>query len=390
MVEVHQRHLAWLERRAGLDRGLEGLPSDEALNERRDSNTGLTAPELAVLLAYTKIALADDVLASDLPEDPECRRLLVDYFPRLLQERYADRIDAHPLARELIATVVTNMLVDRAGLSMVHRLAEETSAPSADIARAHMAAWQMFDLAATWDAIDALDNQVPAQVQILMQLETKRLGERATRWLLRNQPLPLQISAAVDRHRPRIHELRSVLVGLLRGSDQRAWQRTLDLVSEEGVPPDLAETVAGLGLIITALDITEVQERAGTSIEQTAGAYFALDDELALGWMRERIIALPRDDRWASLARSALRDDFFRAHAELTESVVSSGPAGADADTLVREWLVGRRLHVDHCLSVLADIRATGRSDLAQLSVGLRELRNLIHVAGRAGVRPAV
>jgi glutamate dehydrogenase len=247
----------------------------------------------------------------------------------------------------------------------------------------------MFDLAATWDAIDALDNQVPAQVQILMQLETKRLGERATRWLLRNQPLPLQISAAVDRHRPRIHELRSVLVGLLRGSDQRAWQRTLDLVSEEGVPPDLAETVAGLGLIITALDITEVQERAGTSIEQTAGAYFALDDELALGWMRERIIALPRDDRWASLARSALRDDFFRAHAELTESVVSSGPAGADADTLVREWLVGRRLHVDHCLSVLADIRATGRSDLAQLSVGLRELRNLIHVAGRGGAPPS-
>jgi glutamate dehydrogenase len=380
MVEVHQRHLAWLERVAGLDRDLEALPTDEELNARRDLDAGLTAPELSVLMAYTKIALYADLLQSDLAEDPEFRRELLTYFPEALQRRYPAAIDGHPLAAELIATLVTNQLVDQAGLSMPHRLAEETSAATADIARAHLAAWRLYDLDRVWDEVSALDNVVAAEVQLLMLLETKRLGERATRWLLRNQPMPLEVSAVVERYAPDVARLRDGMSDMLRGSDERAVRRTLTLVRDEGVPEPLAETVANMGLIITALDIVEIQHRTHAPIEQTAATYFALDDALALGWFRERIVALPRDDRWQSLARSALRDDFFRAHADLTASVLD-GATTPDADGAIGNWVAERRREVEHCLSVLYDIRATGRADLAQLSVGLRELRNLLHVA---------
>jgi glutamate dehydrogenase len=215
----------------------------------------------------------------------------------------------------------------------------------------------------------------------MMQLETKRLGERATRWLLRNESQPLDITAVVDRYRPVVEELRAVVGGLLPDADQRSVSRTTELIDDAGFSGELAEAVAHMGLMITALDIAEIQERTRAPIERTSAAYFALDESLALAWMRDRIIALPRTDRWQSLARSALRDDFFRAHAELAESVVATAPMGADTENVIDAWLAARAVPVEHCLAVLSDIRATGRADLAQLSVALRELRNLIHIA---------
>ncbi|MGF1598934.1 MAG: NAD-glutamate dehydrogenase [Acidimicrobiales bacterium] len=383
MVEVHQRHLQWLERVAGVNRALEALPSDEELNERRDSGAGLTAPELAVMLAYTKIALADGLLVSGLPDDPECRHYLSEYFPRPVRERFADRLDRHPLARELIVTVVTNRLVDRAGLSMAYRLGEETSVDFADIARAHLAAWTIFELEAAWQAVDALDNTVAAEVQLDMVLEIKRLGERATRWLLRNQALPLDISTVVERYAPGVARLRELIGDVLGEPDDRAAQRTLELVNDRNVPAPLAAEVAHMGLAITALDILEVHRSTSAPLEDAAAVYFELDGALRLAWFRQRIIALPRDDRWASLARSALRDDFFAAHAALAASVIASRPEGGDAGEWVTEWMARQSANVEQCLAVLTDIRASGRADLAQLSVGLRELRNLVHLAGR-------
>jgi glutamate dehydrogenase len=145
-----------------------------------------------------------------------------------------------------------------------------------------------------------------------------------------------------------------------------------------------------MDLVITALDIIEVARSTGVTLEQTAATYLALDDDLRLGWLRQRINGLPRNDRWESLARSALRDDFFRAHVELTESILASpGPDASTASAndpvgdLAQPWIDGRRHAVEHCLTVLSDIRASGRTDLAQLSVAVRELRNLIHVAQR-------
>jgi glutamate dehydrogenase len=386
MVDVHKRHLRWLEQVASLDRELEGLPSDDELNERRSDSTGLSAPELAVVMAYTKIAVKAGLLDGELPDDPVGRDLLRAYFPAPIRQRYADRLDGHQLRRELIVTEVTNHLVDRAGLTMTRRLVEETALPLADIARAHLAAWRVFDLDEVWRRIDELDGEVDAVVQLSMHLEAKRLGERATRWLLRNEPVPLDIADLAHRYRPHIQELTRSLPEALRGTDRVGFDQRVEGLRGEGVPEELACRSALQSLLITGLDIGRITSETGQPLMRTAGTYFALDDLLELAWLRNRIVALPRGDRWESMARSALRDDFFHMHAELTREVLTGAPVGSPAQ-LVERWCARRHHGTAHCLSVLADIRSSGRADLAQLSVALREFRNLLHLAASAAER---
>ena len=196
-----------LERAGGLDRSLEQLPTGDELRDRAQTGGGLTMPEFAVVLAYTKIALFGELLASDVPEDPFLGRELEQYFPEVLRSRYADQIREHPLRREIIATRVTNSVVDRAGTTFVFRLTEETGMAAPDVARAHTAAREIFGLRALWAQIAALDDVLGTDTQITLLLEVRRLAERATRWLLRNRAQPLDIAATTEFFRPGVREL---------------------------------------------------------------------------------------------------------------------------------------------------------------------------------------
>jgi glutamate dehydrogenase len=377
MVDVHARHLAWLEREAGLDRGIEALPSDEELAERAAGGDGLTQPELAVLLAYTKNHLASAVLHSDLPEDPQFSGELASYFPEVLQRRFPREIAAHPLRREIIATQIANRLVNRAGISMSHRLEEETSASIADIVRAHTAAWRLFALDELWDAIEGLDGEVVAAVQTGAFLDVKKLGERATRWLLRNRRPPIVIDAVAHELEDGARAAVTLLPSLVPDATRTALEVACERLTKDGLPGTLAERVAVLPLAITALDITDIARRQQRPIEVVTEAYFLVDEALGLGWLRERINALPRDDRWQSRARSALRDDFFGEHKALLAAVLER--RGDDPHEAVDSWLREQRPLVTRWLQLLTDVRSASAPGLAQLSVALRELRNLTH-----------
>ncbi len=226
MVEAHQRLMAVLAESAGLDRELEALPSDHDLAMRQSGDRGLTRPELAVLLAFTKNLLADDLVESPLASDPTYDGALLSYFPRQIQERYPDLVSAHPLRAELVATAVANQLVNRGGISMVHRLMRETSATVADIARAHTAASRIYDLDSLWGAIAELGPEIPADVRTRLQLDVKRLGERAARWLLRNEPQPIDIEAVVATYSAPVRELHDIVVGPDDPSRRRSPRRT--------------------------------------------------------------------------------------------------------------------------------------------------------------------
>ena len=220
---------------------------------------GLTMPEFAVVLAYTKIALFGELLASDVPEDPFLGRELEQYFPEVLRSRYADQIREHPLRREIIATRVTNSVVDRAGTTFVFRLTEETGMAAPDVARAHTAAREIFGLRALWAQIAALDDVLETDTQITLLLEVRRLAERATRWLLRNRAQPLDIAATTEFFRPGVRELTVLIPDAGHGEPAeglRAHRRRL--CRRQGVPKDLAWSVGTLPDLISALDITTV------------------------------------------------------------------------------------------------------------------------------------
>ncbi|HEX4905154.1 MAG TPA: NAD-glutamate dehydrogenase [Acidimicrobiales bacterium] len=370
MVDVHLRHLTWLERAVGLDRALESLPSDDELIERASAGEGLTQPELAVLLAYTKIALKTELLASDLPDDDAFAPELADYFPGAIRERYGDRLHAHPLRRELIATQVTNQVVNRAGISMVHRMEEETSASAADIVRAHVVAWQVYRLGALRTTLEQLDD-VDAATQMRCILEAKKLSERATRWFIRNRRTPLDVTGTVADLAPLVTEALTAIPEAMRVLSDRPDLEEAAALRAAGVPHGLAGEIALLPVAMVALDVVDLARRREQSIEHVASTYFLVDERLGLGWLRHRITQLPRDDRWQALARSALRDDFFTEHKQLVDQVLAM-------DGMWR-WDAENAALIERTMRVVGEIKATPSPGLAQLSVALRELRNLVH-----------
>jgi glutamate dehydrogenase len=373
MRDVHLRYLDALERSGRLDRALEVLPTAEQLDERGET-AGLTMPELAVLFAYTKIELYRTLLTSDVPDDPALGQMLEQYFPEPVRERFTAQINDHPLRREIVATRLTNSVVDHAGISFVFRLAEETGRGGAEIARAHTAAREIFMLPELWTGIRALDATVPTSVQTTLFLEVRRVVERATRWLLRNRHQPLDVAATVAFFAPAVPALREQLSQLLTESSVSAMARCVDDYTQAGVPDQLARQIAALPALFSVLDINEVAASIERPLADTAAVHFQLGEQLRLDWLRERILELPRDEHWQALARGALRDTQYATHASLTSEVLRHTEPNISAAVQVRRWLDRTAVSANRCVRVLDEIAASGRADLAILTVALREV----------------
>jgi glutamate dehydrogenase len=378
LIDVHGRYIRFLSQLGKLNRELEFLPSEEVLTERKAAGLGLTAPEFAVLLAYTKIAVYDDLLESDVPEDPYLSRELERYFPAALRERFGDRMPRHRLRREIVANVVSNELVDRQGTTFAYRMADETGASIAMIVRARTVARDVFDLQGLWTAAEDLDNRVSSEIQTEIFLEGRKLVERGTRWLLRHRRPPLDVATEIERFRVGVAVLSDDLPALLAPAQRDAHGRLADRLSDGGVPSDLAARVAGLDPLFSALDIVELADEAGEPVEGVASVYFALGDRLQLHWVRDQIEALPRDNRWRTLARAALRDDLYAQARRLAADVLRMSEAGEEPDTRVESWFARNPEAVLRTAQVIADVKAAGAADLATLSVLLRENHNLI------------
>jgi glutamate dehydrogenase len=381
MVDVHARYIRFLEQTGKLNRQLERLPSDEQLEERTAAGRGLTTPEFAVLLAFAKIRTYEELLESDLPDDTYTRRYLADYFPAPVRDRFGDRLEDHPLRREIIATCLANSTVNRAGTSFIYRIGQETGAATADIVRAHVAAWESFQISRLHAEIEACVTRLSAAVQVSLALEARKLAERATRWLLRNRHTPLDIERTVGFFTDGIAGLAGNLPDLVQGRDHDALLRATADLGAAGVPDALAATVAGLKELFSGLDIVEVATSLHRPVEEVAAVYFVLGDVLRLDWLRDRITALPRADRWQALARQALRDDLYRQHGALTARVLEeSGPrtSTTPARRPVEAWMNRNGARVRRYLSAAEDIQAGGVEDVTTLSVAMREVRDLM------------
>ena len=386
MLGVHERLIRALEAEAGVNRTLEALPTEAQIAGRRSARRGLVAPELATLVAHTKIHLNAALLESDLPEDPYLRYDLERYFPDPLPARFASEIHGHRLRREIIATVVANQLVDRAGTTFAFRLTEETGAGVPQLARAFAVAREVFAMRELWHEVQALDNLIEAGTQLAMLIESRRLVERATRWLVRAYPHGLAIAATTERFAPAARQLAAALPEVLRGLDREAFAERRDELQEAGVPEPLAHRVAGLQALLSVFDITE--DAAGSGREQAlvTEVYFSLGADLGLDWLRDRILDLPRADRWQALARAALRDDLYRLHRALTREVLRAGGAADDAEAAIARWREGNGPLIDRAAGVLAEVKASGSYDTTTLPVALRELGNLVSAGA---LRPA-
>jgi glutamate dehydrogenase len=366
-----------LEREGRLDRGLEFLPSDRELLERRRRGRGLTRPELAVLLAYAKIHLYDQLLLSDLPEDPLLTHDLQLYFPAQLSTDYPEVITRHRLRREIIATHVTNSMVNRVGPGFVLRLAAQTGRSVPDIARAYTIVREAFDLRALWSAIEAQDGRIPAEVQHLLFREIGEIAIASTLWLLRRPGDALHISARVAELKPVVEELRQGLDELLPEAHQRLLERRADELVRSGAPEDLARAVAGLSFLRAALDIAGIAGGRGPAFSQVATTFFGVGARFDLAQLRQATEGLSAEGRWGAEAVAALIESFYRHQAELTQCVLREAAGRNLQGRALDDWIAGRESAVARLDRLLAEVRALRRPDMARLLVVDLELRRL-------------
>jgi glutamate dehydrogenase len=378
MLSVHGRLIAALEARGELDRELEFLPTKAEIAQRESAGQGLTSSELAVLAAYSKITLTATVLDSDLPDDPWFAAALTRYFPDLLVQKLGDRLASHPLRREIITTWVSNDLVNRGGMTFVFRLQEETGASHVEAVRAYTVVREVFRLGDFWDAIEALDNQLPTSVQSMLYLEARRLLDRSTRWLVQQRRASIDVAAEVEHFRAALDELVPQVPTLLVGTErERLLLRSAEFTGL-GVPDALAERAAALLDTFSLLDVVEIAAAEKVPVAEVAGVYFAISERIEVDRMLTRITGLPRDDRWSALARSALRYDLYAALAGLTQNVLTSTSSTDSPKERIDAWEQQNAEGVTRAEATLAEIVSLDTFDLATLSVALRTIRTLL------------
>ncbi|MGW1902787.1 NAD-glutamate dehydrogenase [Streptomyces hirsutus] len=378
MLHAQQRFMKHLVREGHLDRALEFLPADRQIRERLSAGQGLTGPETAVLMAYTKITVADELLSTSLPDDPYLKVLLHSYFPAALREQFADRIDAHPLRREITTTVLVNDTVNTGGTTYLHRMREETGASLEEIVRAQTAARAIFRSATVWDGVEDLDTVVAADVQTRIRLHSRRLVERGTRWLLNNRPQPLELEETVSFFAERVELVWSQLPKLLRGADLEWFQKIHDELAGVGVPAELATRVAGFSSVFAAIDIVSVADHMGKEPLDVAEVYYDLADRLRITQLMDRISELPRADRWQSMARAAIREDLYAAHAAVTADVLAAGNGTSTPEQRFKVWEAKNEAIIGRARTTLEEIQSSDTFDLANLSVAMRTMRTLL------------
>jgi glutamate dehydrogenase len=380
MLHVHTRYIRKLERDGRVRRRLDVLPGNREIAERRSAGTGLVIPEFSVLLAHTKIAAAQEVLASALPDDRYLRHVLVDYFPTPLRQQYADRMGEHRLHREIITTAVVNDMVDRCGITFAFRLNEETGASVPEITAAWLVARAVFDMPGFWAQVEALDGKVDTGVQILAMLEGRKLTERAARWLLSFRRPPFDVQATIDFFAAEVMTVAASLPTMLTGRDLGGFAERRDVYAARGVPADLADRIAAMVPAYSAFDIVDIAHGTGRSAEEATEVYFDLADRLQITRLRDMITALPRDDRWNTMARGAIRDDLYTAHAALARDVLTV-TAPASPEQRLAAWVQRNDSAVRRATQTLTEIWESNAFTVSTLSVAVRAVRTLVTTA---------
>ncbi|HET7587818.1 MAG TPA: NAD-glutamate dehydrogenase, partial [Gammaproteobacteria bacterium] len=378
-IDEHAYLMRLLERADALDRSLEYLPSEEELANRRAASKGLTRPELAVLLAYSKITIYTALVDSDVPEDSYLGEELEEYFPTPLREDYRGLMKQHRLRREIIATATTNSIVNRMGPTFAHRMQEETGADASAVARAYTIARETYGMRDIWAAIEALDNKVPASVQTAMIIRTTRLLRHATRWLLDYMRSRLDIAAQVAELQPGIATLMEAVHTVLPEHDLEKFNKARDKFLVVDVPQPLARKIAALDPLYAGMDIVEVAANSGFDVETVARAYYQLGARLSIDWLHEQVQNLQAQGHWQAVARGSLREDLYTQQRQLAAQILQDCGKAEGIENCVEKWLVSHDTMVEHTQRVIGDMKTAGNSaDFPTLAVALQEIRKLV------------
>lgn len=381
LLPVHAEQIKHLVADRGLNRELEALPSEKEIRRRIDAGLGLTSPELATLMAHVKLSLKAAVLATDVPDQDVFAARLPQYFPAALAKRFPAEIRTHQLRREIVTTMLINDVVDTAGITYAYRITEDVGVGLVDAVRAYAATDAIFGVGQLWRRIRAA--QLPVAISDRMTLDLRRLIDRAGRWLLNYRPQPLAVGAEINRFADNVTVLTPRIGEWLRGDDAAIVAQHVGEFTAQGVAQDLAVDIATGLYQYSLLDVIDIADITDRDVAEVADTYFALTDRLGIDGLLTAVAGLPRDDRWHSLARLAIRDDIYNSVRSLCFDVLAVGEPDEDGMQKIVEWESTNGSRVQRARRTLTQIYASEGLDLAALSVAARQIRSMTRAGGR-------
>jgi len=383
-IDLFRHYMNDLEKSGRLDRKLEYLPDDKALLERKANNQPLTRPEIAMLLAYCKMYLKQDILATDVPEDSYFSKFLFSAFPKLLVDKYQTQMNEHSLRREIVATQLCKSITDRMGINFVERLQRETGASLAFIIRAFTVAETIFHMQDLWHEIMSLDYKVSQIMQYRMMLSIYHLIRRATRWFLRNRTPNLDIQQEINDFATPLNTLIKNLPHLLDVTDKDAYEASTHYYLDQEVPEKLARKVAGTITLFTSLDIVEAAQKYKLDLSEVAKTYFLIGNRLELNWLRDLMNTYVVQNEWDELARAGFRDDLDRVQRKISAKILSMKAKGIKEKTIEERidiWINRYQFLIERWQKLLGDIKSSDIVGFVTYSVVLRELFDFTQAA---------
>ncbi|OUR62288.1 NAD-glutamate dehydrogenase [Colwellia sp. 39_35_sub15_T18] len=370
------RFIHELERSGKLDRELEFIPDDEEIADRLSKGNGLTRPELAVLLAYSKMVLKEDLVHPEITDNPYHDRLLINAFPKQLRDKYQEQMQHHPLRAEIIATKLANKIGNDMGFNFVNRMQEETGATIAEIANSYTMACAVFELEDFWQKIEVLNNKISTAIQTEMLFQYRRTVRRATRWFLRHRNKSVAIEQSIALYQPTFIIMAKKLNSLIIESEASQLQRVENDLSSAGVPKVVALRISQLSTIFSALDIAEIAEEDGRDVELVASLYFKLGVRLELHWFLDQITRQAVGNHWQALARASFREELDWQQRSLTSVVLRCDCSAKekDLDAMLDTWVDTNAQPLARWKHILADFKVGQTHEFAKFSVALREL----------------
>lgn len=364
----------YLERRAGLKRSLEFLPGWGRLQARQEIGKGMVRPELAVLLAYSKMHLKSEVLGSALPDDPTLVELLEEYFPDRAIERM-DQVDlrAHRLQREIVATLLTNKIVDLMGSTFIPRVSRDTGADPADVARGWYVAAEIAGARELLSELERGERALPAEQEYRWLLRLEEVLDLTVRWAVENLPRDSGVGGAIAEFKEPVAELARKLPDLVRGSQQEALEGALEELQSGGVPSRLAPRIAALQFLGDLMEVTRISNHVGRPVIEIGQVYFALADDIDFAWLVDMLKMAPGEEMWEQRAAQGLVQDLSQARRNLTLAVVTDGSEGGIQDQL-RYFHERHEVRLTAMHEILEELLTSESINLAAMTVASREI----------------
>ena len=368
------RFIHGLEREGQLNRELEFIPSDDEISDRIATDQGLTRPELSVLIAYGKMVLKDSLNIPEITDNPYHGKLLVEAFPKVLREKFATHMQQHPLRSEIIATKLTNNMVNDMGLNFVFRMQEETGASVSEIADAYAIVHGIFNMKTLWERIEQLDNVIPAQLQLKMLDEARRIMRRASRWYIRHGNKTQSIEEAIASYRGTFDILSKNLQNYLVESETTQLENATQKYIDNGVPEDIAYQVASFSNMFSSFDLAQIVEADKHDTDVVAKLYYQLGSRLELHWFLDQINNQAVSNHWQALARASYREELDWQQRSIAANLLASREDVSSADQILDEWIESNQVLLKRWYHMMSEFKTSTTHEFAKFSVALREL----------------